>query len=60
MSDKITVTFEADPAKTYLVKPLGEKLAETTEPVSGDPELTGTITAGKRPHRPDQDIDTGI
>ncbi len=61
MAEKIKVTLEVEPGKTYTIKPLGEKLAEAV-PESGevdkkDLSVTGTVTATINPLGADVDVD---
>jgi len=55
---KITITFEADAEKVYLVKPLGEKLVETGP--TGNTDVTGTVTSLGQTQGNDHDFDCGI
>jgi hypothetical protein len=61
MAEKIKVTLEVEPGKTYTIKPLGEKLAEPApESAGGDNEnlsVTGTVTATVNPLGGDVDVD---
>jgi hypothetical protein len=47
MIETITITLDAEPGRVYVIKPLGEKLAEVPIPVADGPgiiPLTGCIT----------------
>jgi hypothetical protein len=59
MSEKIKVTLEVEPGKTYTIKPLGEKLAEKSVALEGDAaaSVTGTVTGSGSSVDVDGDID---
>ena len=59
MSEKIKIAFEAEAGKTYMIKPLGEKLAEPTHPADGPVDYTGTVTGDILGHN-DTDFDCGV
>ena len=59
MSEKIKVTLEVEPGKTYTIKPLGEKLAEKSVAPEGEASAsaTGTVTGSENSVDVDVDID---
>lgn len=64
MSKKIKITLEVDPDKTVVIKPLGEKLSETSKLVDSPEakELSTTIPTNWTTDVPitDGGVDAGI
>jgi hypothetical protein len=58
MGEKIKVTLEVEAGKHYTIKPLGEKLAEKTEPIrDADNSVTATVSGSGSSVDADVDVD---